>query len=200
MTEAAHQMCAHPLDGPWPPSSVGVGAFVDVATMDGDGRLLAAGETGEVVVRGENVTRGYHNNPAANAAAFTNGWFRTGDLGAIDERGFLRLVGRLKELINRGGEKFSALDIESAIASYPDVAAVAVTAVPDERLGEAVGAWLVLTPGAEWSGPERIVEHLETVRLARQKIPVRWTVVSSLPTTASGKVQKNKLAEWDQPS
>jgi acyl-CoA synthetase len=118
----------------------------------------------------------------------------------VDGDGWVRMSGRIKDIINRGGEKFSALDIESAIASHPDVVAVAVTAVPDERLGEAVGAWIVLRAGADWHGPDKLIEHLETVRLARQKIPAQWTVVPSLPTTASGKVQKNKLAAWDRPS
>jgi acyl-CoA synthetase (AMP-forming)/AMP-acid ligase II len=108
------------------------------------------------------------------------------------------MSGRLKDIISRAGEKFSALDIESAIGSHPDVSAVAVTAVPDERFGEAVGAWVVLAPGVTWDGPGRLTQHLEDIKLARQKIPTQWTVVSALPTTASGKIQKSKLAEWDQ--
>jgi acyl-CoA synthetase (AMP-forming)/AMP-acid ligase II len=136
--------------------------------------------------------------PSAREQIDSEGWFYPGDIGVVDDQGWVRMSGRIKDIINRGGEKFSALDIESAIGSHPDVSAVAVTAVPDERFGEAVGAWLVLAPGAAWDGPRRLIQHLEDVKLARQKIPTQWTVVPALPTTASGKIQKNRLAQPDR--
>jgi acyl-CoA synthetase (AMP-forming)/AMP-acid ligase II len=175
-------------------------AGMEIQAVSTDRVPLPAGTEGELRIRGPRLLTAYKDPERTRERIDSEGWFYPGDIGIVDDQGWIRMSGRLKDIINRGGEKFSALDIESAIASHPDVAAVAVTAVPDERLGEAVGAWIVLTPGTGWSGPERLVGHLETVRLARQKIPVRWTVVSSLPTTASGKVQKNKLAAWDRPS
>ncbi len=104
------------------PGSVGVAAGPDIAIMDEAGALLKAGELGEIVIRGRNVTRGYEANPEANAKAFSNGWFRTGDQGVIDEAGYLRLTGRLKELINRGGEKISPLEVDTVIMDHPAVA------------------------------------------------------------------------------
>src|SRR5262249_58357901 len=123
MTEASHQMTSNPLPpGERKPGSVGRGTNVDVGIMDEAGNLLSAGTQGEVVIRGPNVTRGYHNNPEANAASFTNGWFRTGDRGVLDDRGYLTLIGRIKELINRCGQKNSPLDGDAALLSHPAVA------------------------------------------------------------------------------
>ncbi len=144
MTEAAHQMTSNPLPpGIRKPGSVGQGTNVDVAIMDEAGNLLPAGSPGEVVVRGPNVTRGYHNNPEANAQAFTNGWFRTGDRGVLDD-GYLTLIGRIKELINRGGEKISPLEIDSVLLAHPAVAEAAAFGAPDVKYGEEVQAAVVL--------------------------------------------------------
>ena len=119
MTEATHQMASNPL----PPASrfagsVGLAAGPDVAIMDAQGVLLPAGCTGEVVIRGPNVTAGYENNPAANASAFHEGWFRTGDEGVMDRGGYLRLTGRLKEIINRGGEKIAPIEVDNILMEH----------------------------------------------------------------------------------
>jgi acyl-CoA synthetase (AMP-forming)/AMP-acid ligase II len=161
----------------------------------GPGRQpLPPGGEGELRIRGPQLLTSYTDPGLSKAQIDDDGWFYPGDAGVVDAEGWIRMTGRLKDIINRGGEKFSTLDIEVAIASHPDVAAVAVTAVPDPRLGEAVGAWLVLAPGATWAGPDPIIAHLEAARIARQKIPTHWHVVAALPATASGKIQKHALA------
>jgi acyl-CoA synthetase (AMP-forming)/AMP-acid ligase II len=191
MTEAAHQMCANPLGGERRPGSVGVGAFVEVAILDEAGEEQAPGTVGEVAVRGPNVTRGYHNNPAANAAAFVNGWFRTGDYGVLDELGYLTLVGRLKELINRAGEKISPVEVDDALLSHPGVAEACAFAIPDEKYGEAVAAAVVLRDDSIV-----VAELLEHVggRIASFKVPSRVIVVEAIPRTATGKVQRRNVA------
>jgi acyl-CoA synthetase (AMP-forming)/AMP-acid ligase II len=190
MTEAAHQMCANPLRGARRPGSVGIGAFVDVTILDADGNELEPGDVGEVCVRGANVTRGYHNNAAANAAAFTNGWFRTGDYGTRDADGYVTLVGRLKELINRGGEKISPVEVDDALMAHPGVKEAVSFAVPDEKYGEAVAAALVLHAGTAVDD----VLAFARGRLAAFKIPTITHVVSEIPRTATGKVQRRIVA------
>ena len=148
MTEASHQMASNPLDGVRKPGSVGLAAGPEVAIMDADGRLLRRGEIGEIVIRGENVTAGYENNPAANAEAFVDGWFRTGDQGVIDADGYVSLTGRLKEIINRGGEKISPREVDEALMDHPAVLQVVTFAMPHEKLGEDVAAAVVLREGA----------------------------------------------------
>jgi acyl-CoA synthetase (AMP-forming)/AMP-acid ligase II len=203
MTETAGVCAAAPGDAAVERRSQWDGqilAGMEIQAVAPDRTPLAAGAEGELRIRGPQLLTAYTDPERNREQLDRDGWFYPGDIGMVDDEGWVRMSGRIKDIINRGGEKFSALDIESAIASHPDVAAVAVTAVPDARLGETVGAWIVLRAGADWHGPDKLIEHLETVRLARQKIPARWTVVPSLPTTASGKVQKNKLAAWDRPS
>jgi acyl-CoA synthetase (AMP-forming)/AMP-acid ligase II len=190
MTEASHQMTANPLHGERRPGSVGRGAFVEVAILDADGDELAPGEIGEVAVRGPNVTSGYHNNPDANATAFVRGWFRTGDWGKLSDDGYLTLVGRLKELINRGGEKISPVEVDDALVSHPGVAEAVAFAVPDEKYGEAVGAALVLKDGTT---PIDVIAHVRT-RLATFKVPTTVHVVEAIPRTATGKVQRRAVA------
>ena len=121
MTEAAHQMASNPLNGARKPGSVGLAAGPEIAIMDEAGRLMGRGEIGEVVIRGENVTLGYENHPKANAEAFVDGWFSTGDQGVIDAEGYLTLTGRLKEIINRGGEKISPREVDEALMDHPAV-------------------------------------------------------------------------------
>ena len=122
MTEAAHQMSSSPLPpGDRRPGTVGMGTGVDIAIMDEQGNLLAPGERGEVVINGENVTHGYANNPDANAEAFAHGWFHTGDQGILSDDGYLTLTGRLKELINRAGEKISPLEVDAVLIEHPAV-------------------------------------------------------------------------------
>jgi acyl-CoA synthetase (AMP-forming)/AMP-acid ligase II len=137
MTEAAHQMTSNPLPpAPRFAGSVGLAAGPEVAIMGDDGHLLPSGALGEVVIRGRNVTTGYADNPEANARAFTAGWFRTGDQGTLDPDGYLRLTGRLKELINRGGEKISPLEVDAVLMDHPSVAQGVCFAVPHQMLGD----------------------------------------------------------------
>jgi acyl-CoA synthetase (AMP-forming)/AMP-acid ligase II len=191
MTEAAHQMCANPLHGERRPGSVGVGAFVGVGILDEAGNELASGTVGEVAVRGANVTHGYHNNPAANESSFVNGWFRTGDYGVLDGTGYLTLVGRLKELVNRAGEKISPVEVDDALMSHPGVAEAVAFAIPDEKYGEAVAAALVLRDPA--TTVAAVLDHARK-RLAPFKVPTSVIVVDSIPRTATGKVQRRNVA------
>jgi len=194
MTEAAHQMASNPLPPrARKPGSVGVAAGPEVAIMDAGGALLAAGETGEVVIRGANVTAGYLANPSANAQAFTAGWLRTGDQGFLDEDGYLRLTGRLKELINRGGEKISPREVDEALLDHPAVAQAVTFALPDEKLGEEVAAAIVLREGAASS--EHELREFARGRLAPFKVPRRIVFVPEIPKGATGKLQRIGLAE-----
>src|SRR5581483_3450250 len=137
MTEASHQMASNPLPpGERRPGSVGVGTNVGISIMDANGTHLAPGERGEVVIQGANVITGYENNPEANAVSFTNGWFRTGDQGVLDDRGYLTLVARIKELINRGGEKISPREIDEVLLTHPAVAEAVCFGVPHPMWGE----------------------------------------------------------------
>jgi acyl-CoA synthetase (AMP-forming)/AMP-acid ligase II len=172
------------------PGSVGRGVNVDVAIMDEAGRLLPPGVSGEVVIRGPNVTRGYHNNPEANAAAFTNGWFRTGDRGILDADGYLTLVGRIKELINRGGEKISPLEIDAVLLSHPAVAEAATFGSPDAKYGEEVHAAVVLRGEAT---AQELQAHC-AARLADFKVPKVLHLVKELPKGPTGKVMRRFLA------
>jgi len=194
MTEAAHQMASNPLP-PRPRFSgcVGIAAGPDVATMDEEGKLLAAGDLGEVVIRGRNVTKGYEANPDANAKAFTNGWFRTGDQGIIDKDGYLRLTGRLKELINRGGEKISPLEIDTVIMDHPAVAQVVTFGVPHDKLGEDVAAAVVLREGTACD--ERELRAFVSSRVADFKVPRRIVFLTEIPKGATGKLQRIGLHE-----
>jgi acyl-CoA synthetase (AMP-forming)/AMP-acid ligase II len=194
MTEAAHQMTSNPL----PPRAryagcVGVAAGPEVAIMDDTGRLLPAGETGEVVIRGPNVTPGYRNNREANAAAFTNGWFRTGDQGVLDPDGYLRLTGRLKEIINRGGEKISPREVDEVLLDHPAVEQVVTFALPHQMLGEDVAAAVVLKPGT--SADERELQKFVGSRLAAMKVPARIVFLAEIPKGATGKLQRIGLAQ-----
>jgi len=191
MTEASHQMCANPLRGERRPGSVGTGAFVDVAILDEAGVEQPVGTVGEVAVRGRNVTHGYHNNPQANATAFVNGWFRTGDYGVLDATGYLTLVGRLKELVNRAGEKISPVEVDDALMSHPGVAEAVAFAIPDEKYGEAVAAAIVLRDPA--TTVEEVLDHARK-RLASFKLPTRMLIVDAIPKTATGKVQRRNVA------
>jgi acyl-CoA synthetase (AMP-forming)/AMP-acid ligase II len=193
MTEAAHQMTCNPLPPRARfPGSVGVAAGPDVGIMDEQGALLPPGDVGEVVIRGPNVTPGYRNNPAANASAFTNGWFRTGDQGVMDAKGYLRLTGRLKEIINRGGEKISPREVDEVLLDHPAVAQVVTFAVPHPMLGEDVAAAVVLKAGAE--ATERDLRKYAGERLADMKVPRKILFVEEIPKGATGKLQRIGLA------
>ncbi|WP_114376003.1 acyl--CoA ligase [Elioraea thermophila] len=193
MTEASHQMASNPLAGPRKPGSVGLPAGPEIAIMDEAGNLLPQGATGEVVIRGPNVTKGYENNPEANAKAFTNGWFRTGDQGAFDADGYLTLTGRLKELINRGGEKVSPLEVDNVLSAHPAVAQALTFAAPHPKLGEEVAAAVVLRDGMEVS--EQGLRDFAARSLADFKVPRRIVFVPEIPKGATGKLQRIGLAE-----
>ena len=198
MTETAGVCAAAPGDAPVERRSLWDGKVLpgmSIEAVGPDRHPLPPGEEGELRIRGPQLLTRY-TDPQRTAEQIDDaGWFYPGDVGVVDAEGWVRMSGRLKDIVNRGGEKFSTLDIESALAAHPDVLAVAVTAVPDERLGEAVGAWLVLAPGVAWTGPERMIEHLDAVRMAKAKYPTHWAVVPALPATASGKIQKHRLRE-----
>ena len=194
MTEAAHQMASNQLPpGTRKPGSVGVAAGPEIAIMDAQGGLLATGATGEVVIRGSNVTAGYQNNPAANATAFTNGWFRTGDQGVMDDEGFLRITGRLKEIINRGGEKISPREVDEVLMDHPAVAQAVTFAVPHPKLGEDVAAAIVLKDGAAASESE--IRAFAGERLMDGKVPRKIVLMDEIPKGATGKLQRIGLAE-----
>jgi len=193
MTEASHQMTSNPLPPrPRYAGSVGVASGPEVATMDGEGRLLPPGTTGEVVVRGHNVTAGYENNPSANEKSFTNGWFRTGDEGVLDEQGYLRLTGRIKEIINRAGEKVSPLEIEDALLQHPAVQQAVAFAMPSRLFGEDVAAAAVLREGevVETEALRRFVAG----RLADFKVPKAIVFLPEIPKGPTGKLQRIGLA------
>jgi acyl-CoA synthetase (AMP-forming)/AMP-acid ligase II len=193
MTEAAHQMAANPLPPRVrKPGSVGIAAGPEVAIMDLDGHLLPAGEIGEIVIRGENVTKGYENNPKANAEAFTHGWFRTGDQGVMDAEGYVTLTGRLKEIINRGGEKVSPREVDEVLMDHPAVAQVVTFAIPHDKLGEDVGAAVVLREGATLT--EKELREFAAKRLADFKVPRKVLFLPEIPKGATGKLQRIGLA------
>ncbi len=193
MTEAAHQMASNPLPPrARKPGAVGIAAGPEVAIMDDSDALLPQGGIGEVVIRGPNVTPGYDNNPAANVKAFTGGWFRTGDQGRLDEEGYLFLTGRLKEQINRGGEKISPLEVDVALLDHPAIAQACTFGIPHDKLGEEVGAAVVLHPGQTASEAE--IRAFLSARLAAFKVPRRVLLMDDIPKGATGKVQRIGLA------
>jgi acyl-CoA synthetase (AMP-forming)/AMP-acid ligase II len=193
MTEAAHQVASNPLPpGQRKPGSVGISAGPEVAIFDEYGTELPPLTRGEVAIRGLNLTRGYEKNPDANARAFCKGWFRTGDQGFLDEHGYLRLTGRLKELINRGGEKVSPLEVDEVLMDHPAVAQVVTFAMPHHKLGEEVAAAVVIRDGQSLS--DRELREFASGRLADFKVPRKIVFLSELPKGATGKVQRIGLA------
>jgi acyl-CoA synthetase (AMP-forming)/AMP-acid ligase II len=193
MTEASHQMASNPLPpGRRIPGTVGVAAGPEVAIMDEQGNLLRAGQTGEIVIRGTSVTRGYENNPKANSESFTNGWFRTGDQGVMDADGYLTITGRLKEIINRGGEKISPREVDEVLLDHPAIQQVVTFAMPHDKLGEEVAAAVVLREGAQLT--EKEVREFAARRLADFKVPRKVLFVAEIPKGATGKLQRIGLA------
>jgi acyl-CoA synthetase (AMP-forming)/AMP-acid ligase II len=164
---------------------------VEVNIMDEDGQLLPAGSLGEVVVKGANVIDGYENNPEANATAFVDGWFRTGDQGVVDAEGYLRLTGRLKEIINRGGEKISPLEIDDVLLRHPAVAEALAFAVPHKSLGEDIQAAVVLKSAVS---EQELKEHCAKT-LADFKVPHQLHILTELPRGATGKLQRLNMAK-----
>jgi acyl-CoA synthetase (AMP-forming)/AMP-acid ligase II len=194
MTEAAHQMAVNPLPPRRrKPGSVGLAAGPELRIVDEEGAHLPSGSIGEVVIRGPNVMPGYLNNQAANATAFTkDGWFRTGDQGRLDEENYLFLTGRLKEQINRGGEKISPLEIDVVLLDHPAVARACGFAIPHSSLGEEVGAVVVLHPQA--AATEGELRAFAATRLAPFKVPRRILIRDEIPVGATGKIQRIDLA------
>lgn len=192
MTEASHQMASNPLPpAERKPGSVGIRAGADIAVMDAAGELLAQGATGEIVIRGPGVTSGYENNPQANAESFTDGWFRTGDQGCFDADGYLVISGRLKEIVNRGGDKISPREIDEALLDHPDIAQAAAFAVPHATLGEDLAAAVVMRNGAV--ADEEELRGFLFERLAEFKVPSSIVFVDAIPKGATGKVQRTSL-------
>jgi acyl-CoA synthetase (AMP-forming)/AMP-acid ligase II/aryl carrier-like protein len=198
MTEAAHQMACNPLPpAPRKRGSVGPAAGPEIQILGPDGALAAPAIIGEVVIRGRNVTPGYAGNPAANEAAFKDGWFRTGDQGYLDEDKYLFLTGRIKELINRGGEKISPREIDEALLEYPGVIQAVAFGVPDERLGEAVFAAVIRSTGLKERDEETLqldIREFVSNRLADFKVPERIVFLDDIPKGPTGKVQRIGLA------
>jgi acyl-CoA synthetase (AMP-forming)/AMP-acid ligase II len=192
MTEAAHQMASNPLPpAARLPGSVGRGTDVRISIMDAEGRHLPAGERGEVVIQGPNVVSGYESNPEANATSFTDGWFRTGDQGVLDENGYLTLTGRLKEMINRGGEKISPREIDEVLLAHPAVAEAVCFGTPHPTWGEEVAAAVVTRDAV--SEQELLAFCKE--RLADFKRPKQIHIVETIPRTATGKIQRRVVAQ-----
>ena len=193
MTEATHQMASNPLPpAVRKPGTVGLAAGPEIAIMAEDGTLLARGDTGEIVIRGPNVTAGYENNAKANAEAFTNGWFRTGDQGVMDADGYISITGRLKEIINRGGEKVSPREVDEILMDHPAVAQVVCFGMPHPKLGEEVAAAVVLREGQTVT--ERDLQAFVSTRAAEFKVPKKILIMDEIPKGATGKLQRIGLA------
>lgn len=195
MTEASHLMASNPLpeNGPHKPGSVGKPVGQEICIMDEGGVIQPPGANGEVCVRGPNVTKGYKNNPAANKDAFQFGWFHTGDVGYLDSDGYLHLVGRIKELINRGGEKISPIEVDAVLVSHPDIAQAVAFGVPDDKYGEEINCAIIPTEGSD-------IDEADVLRFCRKnlasfKVPKKVFITDSLPKTASGKIQRRIVAE-----
>ena len=194
MTENAHQMTSNQL----PPDKrkagfVGCAAGPKVAIMSPGGKIMKAGKEGEVVTRGPNVTKGYENNQAANETAFAHGWFHTGDQGVMDEDGYLKITGRLKEIINRGGEKIAPAEVDEALLEHVAVFQALAFAIPHDKLGEDVAAVVVLKEGA--AATERELQDFVNKKLAAFKVPNKIYFLSDIPKGPTGKLQRIGLAQ-----
>jgi acyl-CoA synthetase (AMP-forming)/AMP-acid ligase II len=194
MTEASHQMASNPQPpNARKPGSVGPGTGVQIGIMDDAGKLLAEGERGEVVIKGPNVVDGYENNPEANAKSFTDGWFRTGDQGYLDAAGYLTLTGRIKELINRGGEKIGPREIDEVLLTHPAVAEALAFGVPHTMLGEEVAAAIVLKENETTT--EADLTAFCKDKLADFKRPKKFYIITTIPRTATGKIARGAVAK-----
>jgi acyl-CoA synthetase (AMP-forming)/AMP-acid ligase II/acyl carrier protein len=194
MTEASHQMASNPLvPGGRVAGSVGRPAGVEIRVVDSAGNPKMANEVGDIVVKGDSVTAGYLDNPEANAEAFQGDWFRTGDQGFFDESGYLHLSGRAKEIINRGGEKVFPREVDDILMRHPAVAQALTFALKHPRLGEDVGAAIVIEPGAEVGTGE--LQLFTSNYLAPFKVPRRIFLVPELPKGPTGKPQRIGMEE-----
>jgi len=172
---------------------VGLPAGPEIAIMDPAGNLLDIGEAGEIVIRGMNVMQGYENNPQANAQAFTNGWFRTGDEGYFDPDGYLYLSGRIKEMINRGGEKIAPREVDEVFLQHPALAQAVAFSIPHKTLGEDLAVAVVLKPGE--SVQEKELRNFAFARLAGFKVPSQVLILDNIPKGPTGKLQRIGLSE-----
>ncbi|PSN63891.1 acetyl-CoA synthetase-like protein [Corynespora cassiicola Philippines] len=195
MTEASHQMTSNPLPpGKRMPGSVGIGQGVEIRILDDAGNEVAQGKEAEICIRGENVTKGYLNNPAANASSFTkDGFFRTGDQGKKDPDGYVIITGRIKELINKGGEKISPIELDNVIAQHPAVSEAVSFAIEDEMYGQDVGLAVVVKEGQKLNADE--LKTWLTDRVAKFKLPKKIFFTDVMPKTATGKIQRRLVAE-----
>lgn len=194
MTEATHQIASNPL----PPrthkaGSVGLAAGPEIAIMDNNGLMQPPGDSGEIVIRGKNLTAGYTNNPEANRDNFINGWFKTGDQGYLDAEGYLFITGRLKEIINRGGDNIQPREIDEALMDLDGICQAVAFARPHPTLGEDVAAAVTITPDSGLS--EAVIRAFAFERLADYKVPSQIIIVDEIPRGATGKLQRLGLAE-----
>ena len=213
MTEAAHQMTSNPLPpAQRKPGSVGLGQGVEVKILDDAGDEVPQGKEAEICIRGENVTKGYLNNPTANATSFTKGgFFRTGDQGKQDEDGYVIITGRIKELINKGGEKISPIELDNVIAQHPAVSEAVSFALEDEMYGQDVGLSVVVKEGQKLSAGELktwMADRVAKFKLPKQVRPPQCLercvthpnyqqvfFTDIMPKTATGKIQRRLVAE-----
>ncbi|KAF2745641.1 acetyl-CoA synthetase-like protein [Sporormia fimetaria CBS 119925] len=195
MTEAAHQMTSNPLPpGKRHPGSVGIGQGVEVKILDQSGNEVPNGKEAEICIRGENVTKGYLNNPSANASSFTkDGFFRTGDQGKKDDDGYIIITGRIKELINKGGEKISPIELDNVIAHHPSVSEAVSFAMEDEHYGQDIGVAVVVKEGKKLDGEE--LKKWMSEKVAKFKLPKKVFFTDVMPKTATGKIQRRLVAE-----
>ena len=193
MTEATHQMASNPLKGARKPGTVGPSGGPEIRIVDETGKTMPRGHPGEIVIRGPNVMTAYENNPKANAEAFYDGWFRTGDQGVMDEEGYVSITGRLKEIINRGGEKISPREVDEIIMEHPAVHQCVTFAMPHDMLGEDVAAAIVLRQGTVATDKE--LREFASARLAPYKVPRKILILTEIPVGATGKLQRIGLAQ-----
>lgn len=198
MTEAAGNITMAPPDAPVERRSQWDGLVLEgteLQAIDEFREPLPPGESGEIRFRGPQMLMGYTDPELTRAQIDGEGWFYPGDIGVVDTEGWFRFDGRTKDIINRGGEKFSALEIESLIARHPDIEEAAVVAIPDSRFGEAVGAFVVLRKGVPANELSWVVRFLDEQGLAKQKLPTELHAVDGIPVSPAGKIQKFRLLE-----
>jgi acyl-CoA synthetase (AMP-forming)/AMP-acid ligase II len=194
MTEATHQMTSNPL----PPEKqkagfVGIPAGPEVAIMNDNSQIMKNGEIGEICIKGNNVTSGYENNPEANKTSFSDGWFRTGDQGFFDQDGYLKISGRLKEIINKGGEKISPLEIDNVLMDHPSIEQAVCFGYEVKMLGEDIATAIIVKEGMNCT--EEDLKNYANEKLAKFKVPKKIFFVNEIPKGATGKLQRNTLAK-----
>ena len=194
MTEATHQMASNPLPPAiQKPGLVGMPAGPEICIMNDKNEKLLQGEIGEICIKGDNVTNGYENNPEANKQSFVNDWFRTGDEGFFDEDGYLKISGRLKEIINKGGEKISPLEVDNILMDFPPIDQALCFGYKDKMLGEDIAVAIKLKENK--SCTEDDIKSYANEKLAKFKIPKKIFIVEDIPKGATGKLQRIGLAK-----